>query len=579
MGLAIKIQNVRYKPARFIRQSEHTESIKVIGIDTEAFTTGKCFMICTSYGDVFLPSQYPDCFFTRKYRGVNFVAYNLKYDSGALLQHLPLKHLQELQKHDETEFNGYTYKVIANKLLSVRKGKNTFHIYDMLNFYNMSLDNASKEYLNKSKKEISTKNFTPEYLKAHYEEIAEYCIQDAVLVKELAELIIQRFESFGVYPRKLYSVAYASWQYFKNNCPWIHVKRYWYGKREVLNYAMQSYNGGKFEVTEKGTGYYYEYDIVSAYPNEIANLIDIRKARIKHSRRYIKEAVYAFLKCKMQIPFNVFSPIAVNDGKVNYYPIGIFEKVITLNEYKYLISQGVNIDILDGYWFLVDKIRYPYKTRIIELMEYKHKFKLEGNKVDYHTVKIFLNAFYGKLVQLIDKEEYLEAGSSWNPIFGSIITANTRLRVTELQQKYPSIIAVHTDSVISTKPLPFQKTGELGEMTYECEGNGVILGSGIYQIGTKSKLRGFESKTPLLELLPRKGKYLKTNKVRPYTWREIAHRSLDTALINKFENIDRKLHINFDTKRIWLNDYADYKEVKQRNVESIPWDITIQLIR
>jgi hypothetical protein len=559
-------------PAMHITPSKSEKSISVIGLDTEALKSGRCFMICTSTGDVINPANFPVCMFNREYIGKVFATYNLKYDSGAFVQHLPRKCLQELRAKNKTEWNGFVYKVISNKLLSIRRGKNTIHIYDIAKFYECSLNSAAEKYLGKRKIEIETKTFTKEYVSKHFKEIAEYCIYDAVLCKELADILINSFEKLGIYPKKLYSQAYISWQYIKDNCKWIHVKKLWYKKREVLDYAMQSYNGGKFEVTRKGCDYYYEYDIVSAYPFEIANLVDISDAVVCQAKTYQSDSVYGFLDCIIDMPDGVFSPVALKKGMLNYFPTGRFQKVVTKNEYEYLINQKCNIDILKGYWFFVDEISYPYRQAIMDLMKLKDRYKRLKDDSMYNVTKKILNAIYGKMVQLIKTNNYWRAGSSWNPVYGSVITANTRIKITSLQALYPEVVAVHTDSVISTKPLPYNKEGKLGDMVYECEGEGVILGSGIYQVGEKSKMRGFIVDKPLLELLPRTGKVLKTEKIRPLSWREVVYRNMELGKINRFVLDKHDLHLNFDAKRIWLGDYKHFGEVRKRAVESIAWN-------
>ena len=564
------INDIKYQVGWFRKANPLDKSIKVIGLDTEAYDTGECFMIATSLGNVFTPDDFPTYLFSRKYRSKNFVCYNLKYDSGALLQHLPKTALQTLQAKDKVIHQGFTYKVIANKCLIVSKGKNSIHLYDMLNFYKMSLNKASKTFLDKEKLDMDTNIFTREYVRRFWPKIARYCINDAVLVQELAQNLITIFEKFGVKPKKLYSVAYVSFQYFTAKCSHIHVKRYWKDHRHVLDYALRSYNGGKFEVTKKGSDYLYEYDIISAYPHEISNLIDIRTVKIVQSKTYRKDASYGFLKCKIKIPFKVSSPIALKKGMLNIFPIGEFEKVITKTEYDYLIKYGCDITILKAYWLCTDFPTYPYRYEIQNLVKLKTKFKKAGKKLEHHTIKKFLNSFYGKFIQLIDKGKYFKAGASFNPIYGSIITANCRTRISELQTLYPDIIAVHTDSIISTKPIDFDTTGQLGDMIHEIEGNGLVLGSGIYQVGNKTKLRGFQSKTPLLDLMPKKGKHWNITKVRPYTWREIAFRNMDLDRINRFEPIVKHIDLNFDKKRVWLDDYKTYSEVRKRKVESVP---------
>jgi len=501
------ISDIKYQPGFICKGTQADKSISVIGLDTEAYINGQCFMLATSLGNVLEPHQFPRCFFTRLYRGTNFVAYNLKYDSGALLQNLSQKELQTLREKDKVLCKGYLFKTIGNKCLIISKGKNSIRVYDMLNFYKMSLDMAAQTFLDKKKLDMDTKLFTRGYVKHYWSKIAEYCIQDAVLVQQLAEKLINMFETFGVKPKKLYSVAYVSYQYFSGKCAHIHVKRYWKDYKPVLKYALESYNGGKFEVTKKGTGYFYEYDIISAYPFEISNLVDIRTIKIVKSKRYRTDATYGFLKVKIKIPYGVFSPVAVKRGTVNIFPIGEYEKIITKTEYDYLIKYGCDVTIIKAFWLITDFPTYPYRYEVQNLVKLKTKFKLAGMPLEYHTIKIFLNSFYGKFIQLIEKEDHFKAGSSWNPVYGSIITANCRTRISEQQTLNPFVVAVHTDSIISTKPIEYNGSGHLGEMIPEIEGKGLILGSGIYQIGNKTKLRGFQSKIPLLDLMPKKGKY------------------------------------------------------------------------
>jgi hypothetical protein len=570
-----RIELVVYTPARCITKSDTQKSLDVIGIDTEALSTGRCFMICTSERDIIDPAHFPQALFNRQYIGRKFVAYNLKYENGAFVQALPKYKLKELQLHGKTEYNGFRYRVIGDKCLIITRGKNSITFYDIAKFYEMKLDNAAYLYLHRRKIEIGSKTFTPENVKHNFSKIAKYCIRDAELARDLTTNIVASFEKLDIYPKKLYSPAYISWEYVKQRCKWINVKRWWYGRRELLDYAMQSYNGGKFEVTQKGSGYYYEYDIVSAYPYEISNLVDISDARLEQSKNYIQDATYGFLKCRIIIPYNVHSPVALKKKNLNYYPVGEYEKVITKGEYDYLIKYGADIEIIKGLWLYVDKVEYPYRAAILELMKLKDKYKHEKNLSMYNLTKRILNSIYGKLVQLIWTGKYYRAGSSWNPIFGSIITSNVRIRVSELQQRYDSIKAVHTDSVISTTPLPYATKGSLGDMVLEDEGNGIILGSGIYQICIKTKLRGFNSPKTLKQLMPSHGTVIPISSVRPYSWKEVIHLGLDKDKINRFMSRTRNANLNFDTKRIWLNDYHDMSEVLQRNVESLPWTVDL----
>ena len=564
------LSKIRYNPPNYNTPNTRTESVTFYGIDTEAYTDGVCAMIGTSEGDAWTPDQWPACLFTRKYRGVNFVCWNLKYDSGALLQWMSREALQELRKEGEVEYEGYKIKTVGNKCLSFRWGKNTVHIYDLFTFFNTTLQKASETYLDDKKLETDVNEYTREYVRENWDHVAEYCIHDADLTKRLCVILLDTFRGFGINPRKLYSTAYVSWQYFRSKCPYVHVKRYWDDARPVLRMAMQSYNGGKFEVVEKGFGNYHEYDIVSAYPYEISNLMDVRKAKILYRDEYRPDATYGFVDVIAEIPPHLPSPVVVKKGQVCTFPAGVIRRVITKAEYEFLVRNGCDVKIVAGCWLFCREKLFPYREEILSLMEWKDRYKREGDKLRYHTTKIFLNSLYGKFVQLTPKKTVLEAGAAWNPIYASVITANTRIRISEMQRKHPSVIAVHTDSVISKEPLDYPAKGSLGDMVHEESGAGVILGSGIYQVGEKSKFRGFRTKTPLLDLLPSHGPTLTIERLRPWSWKEVLHLGLDLALINRFEEQSKGLRVNFDAKRVWLDDWQDFADVRERNVYSVP---------
>jgi len=569
------INNITYNGRRYTDNKRVKKSIVTIGIDTEADTSGKCFIICTSLGDVWTPDDIPRCFFTRKYRGAHFIAYNLKYDESALLQNIPLETLQTLRNTGKCSHDGVNYNFITYKFLSIRHNNNTVTFYDLYNFYGGSLNYNAKKYLNRQKIDIDPKLFTRKYIKAHWAEIAAYCIEDAKICQLLCERLIQTFEHYHVYPKKLYSTAYVSYQFFRENTKYVTVYDLWDKNKDVIDYAMQSYNGGKFEVTAVGEGYYYEYDIVSAYPHEIANLIDITDARIIWSQKYQYSAQYGYILCNMDIPQTVHSPIAWKVKELCIYPVGRLTKVITKKEYEYLISVGCDIKIIKACWIYVKKISYPYKKIMEMLVKEKQKYKTDKSSLEYHTVKILMNSIYGKMVQLIPKGKKWVASSCWNPLYGSVITANTRIKVSKMQQTYPDVVAVHTDSIITLCPHNIPVTDKMGDFSYDSEGDGIILGCGVYQIGQTSKIRGFQTKIPLLQLCNTQSDTITLDQLHVPSWREVAWRGYNTDRINQFETVPKSLTLSFDAKRLWLDEFKSFRDATHRKIQSDPIDMDL----
>lgn len=545
----------------------------LIGLDTEADTSGRCFMIGLSDGRVMLPEEFPEGLFTRNYRDRHFVCYNLKYDEGALLRRLPLEVLERLRETSEADHEGYHYRVFSGKALIVRKGHHNIFIWDMYKFYEHSLEYNARKYLGRSKLKSPVKEYTEEFIIKHWTEIAEYCVNDAILVRDLGLKLLETFREFGLIPEKLYSTAFISYQHFRRTCNYVGVRRFWEEDRRVLDFAMRSYAGGKFETILRGPGDFYEYDITSAYPHEISRLVDITHSKTVWGQKYRPSAVYGIYDCKISIPASLPSPVPVKLRAVNIYPAGQFRKTIIKSEYDYLTANGADVEIIDSVQFHVDRKIYPYRREILRLVKLKKLYKETGEELKYHMVKILLNSLYGKMVQLIETPSGWKAGPSWNPIYAGIITANVRVRLTELQRQYPEIVAVHTDSVITTAPLAIPTGKELGSWYFETSGRGVIAGTGIYQIGDKTRLRGFQSNINLFELFDAPGKILQLADTRAKSWREVVFHGWDPAEINRFTTEVKNLNVNFDRKRLWLSDYKNFRDLLTSVSDSVPYTL------
>ena len=107
-------------------------------------------------------------------------------------------------------------------------------------------------------------------------------------------------------------------------------------------------------------------------------------------------------------------------------------------------------------------------------------------------------------------------------------------------------------------------------MVLDTKGHGVIIGSGIYQVGNKTKFRGFDTNIKLLDMIDIKSNKIEVVKRRPLSWREVAFHNWAASDINHFLNIKKNVNINFDKKRIWIDDYKNFKEIKNRKVYSTP---------
>jgi len=558
-----------YRP---IRKPKTYRNIKAIGIDSEADREGNTFLWCLSTGESYKPNELIPALFNRKHRGGVYVTYNLKYEQSAILQNLPFEALQLLRHKGSVDWQGYRYKVVGYKHMSISRGKNAVQFWDMYPFYETSLAVASRTYTNIKKLDLDVTLFTPEYIAQHLDTIKDYCIRDAKITVSLFYHLIEQCAKLDVQPTTFYSIATISYKYVREHTDYVTVKHLWDNDRDVLEAACKAYSGGKFEVTTRGRGYFYEYDINSAYPYEIANLRDISRVRIVRDKQYHKGATYAFLYVDCWIPENVAHPIAFKRKTVNIYPIGRLKRWITKREYEYLVAlPKVSVKIIKAISLYSKNKKYPYRAIINKMFKVKALAKASGDKGLYFLIKKMTNSIYGKQIQLVRRNGRIEASTCWNPVYGAIITANVRIRIAELQQRYPEIIAVHTDSVISTKPLPLEVSTKLGGWSVEESGLGVMLGSGVYQIGDKVRFRGFPLRDSLIDMLTRSPPEINIPTNRVISWRQAVANGWDTSLINLFVDVDKHLNINFDTKRMWLGDWVDGDDALNTVIESMPF--------
>lgn len=546
----------------------------VIGIDTETYVTGAPFIICLSDGSSYKPPDLIKALFTRTYRNGHFAAWNLKFDSGSIIHHLPKSIKGELRTGGKVKYQGYQYRYIPHKLLRISKGKNAVSIWDLYPFFKCSLEKAAADYLGKHKMDMETKSFSYRYVKKHYDEIRRYCLRDAQLVSMLYDYLLEGLKEIDIVPSSLYSVASLSFQYFRCNTKIIDVYRFWEKYREILLYACESYAGGKFEVYRRGRFNGVIYDINSAYPTEIAGLYDITDAAVLKSARYQSRAEYGFLRVFITNHRGRNITPSRKWGTLNIYPAGAFHCTITKQEYDYLKEMRVQVKILSAWWLFIDKLRTPYRRHIAKVFRQKDYYKGKDARM-YMIYKLIGNSFYGKMVQLTEHEDgTIHAGQGWNPIYGAIITANTRIQLTRMANRLGKhCLAVHTDSVITTKDIPRECIGsDLGQWGKVTEGEGVVVGCGMYQVNTYKKYRGiivhddFDWFGILNSMRSRSRLSLSQKLVM--SWVEANFRGDDEAA-NQFLFSAKEINLNADKKRMWT-DEINARQLLNTNYESMP---------
>jgi hypothetical protein len=590
------IHQKRFKNEGFV-QKENT------GIDTETYK-GYVKLICDDSGRSKDIDDFAGIisFLTHaRYRNKFNWFYNIKFDFESIIKYLDYGDLVNLYKDKQIEYEGYTLTYLDKKFFSInpKNQGNYYYFYDLFNFLEVGLNKASKKFLHDEKLtsevDASRLNTDLDYWSENYDNIVKYCIKDAELTKRLADYFWNIvYTNMKYYPKRPFSKGKIAEEYFLSKCYIPTINNI---PNAVLKYAYNSYFGGRFEILKKG--YFpqmYSYDIASAYPDEMRKLIDFSKGgwiEVKENEMH-EDAYTGFYDCRIECNETFFSPFIYKVQELNIFPNGRFKQYLSKQEIDFirLHFENVTIKTVKGYEFFPNSFEYPFKSEIERLYEWKEKEKDENIK---YAVKIFMNSLYGKTIQV--SGDYNRTGKLFNPIYASLITSGTRIKLYEFGLQSPDdIIMFSTDSVHSTAPLKYPKIKTLGAFAQDFEGEGVYIMSDIYNLWNdekkkkKSKLRGFalavekdyeEDESDILKLKDilsqmNGTEYTYTTK-RPYHLGEcLLHKKARRIEdLNIFDEVEKSIKINGDRKRHWITDFKNGKDCMKRNINSLPLKIGV----
>ena len=584
---------------------------KVLGFDTETYK-GKCKLIACSGSKYKLNPSFLECikflFYLANKTKIYRFFYNLDFDISSILKlwHSDtskvrnkwiLKKIEWLKNGISIRYKGFILKWLKGRMFSIKSisRRNTVVFTDIFSFFKVGLNKSSEIYLKDVKiNDIDGNllNTSLQYWKKREKDIIQYCIQDCILTKKLGLLLIETIEKVGLpLPKYLVSSASLSKQFFRHNG---FIPKISHIPKKVLQISYDCYFGGRFEMFKRGFfEKVFHYDIVSQYPSFIKELLSLRDGLWKKTTIIPKEKCFGFFNVKVNIPKDYLIPTIPTYHKgVNKFPNGIIEKWLTWFDID-LIREYI-IEVKEGYIFYESALcksnpknnHKPFKDKIDSLFQEKKLLKGKSLDLDYNIVKLCMNSVYGCFIEIhknydvFDNFE-LNSGVLFNCVYASLITAFGRWSVIKdiPKEKYKNIIAIHTDSLTSNIPLEkyLDIGNELGQWNKESKENdkGIILNTGMYQIGYLVKTRGIPKK-----FIKNWLRFCLKNQSLTTKSFEINHmRKLSEGLIRdkSLENVNtimkdvRSVNCNSDTKRHWINDFNNFKEVINSNIDSLPY--------
>ena len=424
----------------------------------------------------------------------------------------------------------YTYKyknfeIVLNDIIkdnfifTINDGRNKpkrITIYNLKNLYQDGLEKVAKnyglDYYSKLGDEYHIIDKDRYYKDSEYKRMVLLSNElDNKVIIDIAKIMLENFKKFtGVYPKTIftngsiarsYLLAYKEIKVKDLQFKSIFNKSVYF--KELLDYSMKSYHGGKIE--SYVLGYIKKakiIDITSAYPYALSNLPKLtNKVHYHTGTKFLNDFYYAFIKCDIIINNeNFIHPVIVKNpiNHSNISPYGYIENVvITKIEYDYLLENGINVIVKDYYGIEhIDNI-FPYRNLVYHLFENRLKYRKSNISVS-EMFKTIINSLYGITYELTDVYKESDddiywtgyrAGDFFNPVVASYITAFIRTYLSEVSYNIikngGEVYLNMTDSIIYNGEITldvFSKEKKLGKFEMPTEIRDIIiLGAGRYE--------------------------------------------------------------------------------------------------
>lgn len=546
--------------------------------------------------------------------------WNLRYDVQAILKHYlsenkeSWRDIVEQIKDDGFyyTYKGEEYKIfyIENKVFSITGKGKRIKVYDIAQFYGWrSLESQSMLFLNETKQDTSKwvnrvidysdtkdemiksqKRFMLEYDINHKNKgIGAYCIDDASKTNRLAQFMNKSFTDLGISFDNAMSQAKVAENFIKakRNYPLVPENI-----EHFHTLAQKCFHGGIFETLQRGVfdTEIHDYDLNSAYPTTMAKLPHWANGTFTQTE-IATEGTYfgwyiAKFNCKW-IPYDddkepIIDTLELLQGKQDItlsthrvlYPEGERTAAITRIEYDFMIKHNYPCEIIGGIEWHQTSHKHDRPFGWVPKM-YNQRLQIKQNNRDdmrQMALKIVLNSSYGKTAQ-----QKHGIGCLTNFFYASYITADTRIKLAEVAEKYPKhVIDIATDGIcLDCEVKGLRISDKLGEWDHQIFDSALFIGSGMRQMFHNNTyttyVRGFTNDRTfnLLEELEKNknNTELTYTKSRPLQLGECyAHNKLlDVEDINVFTDVTKRLRVNTDKKHNWsriYNDIEDFLESK-----------------
>lgn len=536
------------------------------------------------------------------FAGGRFVFWNMDFDARAIIHphYLPWEAIESLGLFGSAQFRigkkRYSARYVSRKFLSVSDGARDFIFYDLMQFYDSSLESASQKFLGEGKLDFPESWYSKidRLLKKggwERERILKYAGRDVDLTQRHLDHLLGACRKLGLNPSRLTSAASLAKMKFgkvlKNEIP----------SPPVNKVFRNAFFGGRIETRLLGRLPFAvrAWDIHSAYPAEFAKLCTSRGAVTSRNFSFGPAwedggATYGAYRVWVSVPRDWdWGPLAVRSGNRILYPVGVFETWVGRPGLDILKKYGVPFRVIYAceIWPespapIFEGIPEMYDARkdaSVSIAIKKVINSLYGVTAEQTAGRSQAADFNGAAVGAMFARRWSRFGKFANFVFASHCTESVRMKVWEaLHALGKDAVFCATDGILCREGVLFPAVPgpNLGDWGREkVFGGGVVFGSGRYRLssisGVKKHLRGFPPVDSNFDKLRRtKTAFCNLPSLEAASLYEWA--AMTNADANVLADVPRRFEIK-DVKRYWgeaPRPFAKIQDAFLETRESLP---------
>lgn len=509
-------------------------------------------IICNSDGEITDKPPYLDWLLEPKPDTLK-ILYNMTQSIASLakITNMTLEEIQELTKKTKAYFPPYKIDYIANKYFAIHKG---YYWGAPFAFFADAHQYKNTE-VNEDRNNID-------------------CFRKAEEARRIGEVVYNTLRNLGLNPKSLTSPikTFETEVLSKMDLPKIDNI-----PLEAGHYAYECCKGNWVEAFQLGHWKQtWNYDMISAYPAQIAKLLDIRKGKWIQSKEYLSNAQYGYCRGTIDIDTDVtFTPLLHRQENKElpalYGVTGKYETFLTKKELDFLLyfDQGTFI-IEDGWWWHADdNADMPLKNIINWLFLEKEKNEGESRTV----IKRTMAAIFGKMLEIRNNQ----FGEQFNPVWAAETEVGTRIDLGTFVMSCKTMpIHLAVDNFIVDNPVAVNQL-KIGMGEWElndispciCAGTGAVatreIGSGDFHLT-------YDWFKQMIEENPEATEY-QMSKTIPVSVHEAANTKYNK--LGELQTLTKSIAIGKGEKRCYKRQPKKGEDLLENTYTSLPWDISL----